>query len=187
MIGDENEEYDIVENIDQFKNSQSGAEVAPAPQENASDDLLPVDDEGMLDPESRSEVEAEKDSHVSESQLSAMVNEMQTIAQGIASLERGFAAKIKYDAGQKETIATLHKELQNYRDGLVFKIMKPILNDLIRLYDDVGRLVDGESGQASADVDRMWRNLNTFQASIEDILNRYGVESYTVSGDDFDG
>ena len=54
MIGDENEEYDIVENIDQFKNSQSGAEVAPAPQENASDDLLPVDDEGMLDPESRS-------------------------------------------------------------------------------------------------------------------------------------
>lgn len=107
------------------------------------------------------------------------------LQQQIEALQRGFESKIKYDASKEKVIDSLHRELQAYREDMHFKILRPILLDLIAMYDDLDSLVKHTQTQepgAESEM-RLRRNLATFIGTIEEILSRYGVEAYSVEGD----
>lgn len=110
--------------------------------------------------------------------LDAIMSAVEAIAQAVSQLRMDFDTKIKYDESKDRTINALHQELQDYRADIVLKHQRPLVNDLISLYDDLGRLVvEGGAAEHLADI----------RADIETILARNGIEAYEMPDDTFDG
>jgi molecular chaperone GrpE (heat shock protein) len=93
-------------------------------------------------------------------------------------LQDSFDAKIRYDEVREQQIAALHQELEEHRRGLYQQILKPVLLDIIGLYDDIAKITatDGPMADDQAFL------LN----SVDEILRRHGVESFACAGDDVD-
>ncbi len=102
-------------------------------------------------------------------------------------LHKDFETKLKYDEAKDRQLDALHKELQAHRDDLYFKILRPVLLDLIAMYDDLHSIARHEDARNPADLSegeiRMRRNLASFVDTIEEILERYGVSAYSEEGD----
>src|SRR5437879_2106397 len=67
---------------------------------------------------------------------------MQQLLTTMQGLKQDFETKVKYDESKERMIDTLHSELQSYREGLHFKILRPLFIDLISLYDDINNITD---------------------------------------------
>ncbi len=109
---------------------------------------------------------------------------VQLLMQEMQRLREDFDTKVKYDASKERMIDSLHRELQTYREGMHFKILRPLFMDLISMYDDLGGLLENilkENGVSR----QMLRNLESFQESIEETLRRNGVEVFSTEGDVF--
>jgi molecular chaperone GrpE len=105
--------------------------------------------------------------------ISTLLVEMQ-------GLKQDFETKIQYDESKDHLIDTLHKELQSYREGLHFKILRPIFIDLISMYDDLHRVRNA----IPSDVESQeLQNLQSFQETIEEILHRNGVDAFVEEED----
>jgi len=107
---------------------------------------------------------------------------MQQILNEIKELRDDFDAKLKYDDGKQQTIDTLHKELEEHRVGLHYKILRPVFLDLIRLYDDLEKMVEGTMMQTELRAGRTLEDLQLLQSQVEEILQRYGAESFRLDG-----
>lgn len=105
--------------------------------------------------------------------LHALYAEMQ-------DLRQDFDTKIKYDASKGQLIDSLHHELQVYREGFHFKILRPLFMDLIAMYDDLCRLI--EDPRLQEEQGFFFRNLQSFLETIEEILLRNGVETFQLDG-----
>lgn len=107
---------------------------------------------------------------------------IQQVLEAIQSLRHDFETKIKYDETKERQITLLHNELQEQRQGLHFRILRPLLLDLIALYDDIAKLLES-TAEESLTANQSRRNLESIQQSIEEMLRRNGVEPFTVEGD----
>jgi len=107
---------------------------------------------------------------------------MQQILNEMKELRDDFDAKLKYDDGKQQTIDTLHKELEEHRVGLHYKILRPVFLDLIRLYDDLEKMVEGTVMQTELRTGRTLEDLQLLQSQVEEILQRYGAESFCLDG-----
>ncbi len=99
-------------------------------------------------------------------------------------LREDFDTKVKYDVSKERMIDSLHRELQSYREGMHFKILRPLFMDLISIHDDLGGLLEHilkENGVSR----QMLRSLESFQESIEETLQRNGVEVFSTEGEVF--
>lgn len=110
----------------------------------------------------------------------ALLTEMQ-------ALRQDFDTKVKYDESKERLIDSLHSELQAYREGLHFKILRPVLIDLIAMYDDLTKSVDIVSTRASGTEGQEMQTLQSFQETVEEILSRNGVATFEVEEDLFLG
>jgi len=111
---------------------------------------------------------------------------IQLLLTEMQELRQDFDTKVKYDESKERQLDSMHRELQMYREGLHFKILRPLFIDLIAVHDDLGKLIDGLSFQATEyELAQMIDNLKSFQATIEDILFRNGVESYCLDSDTY--
>lgn len=121
------------------------------------------------------------------SELSRLLEGLQSLSSKFDSLQQGFDSKIKYDGSKERIIDTLHKELQAYRDDMHFKILRPLFLDLVAMHDDMSSLMREAKGlEAPSDSEaRAWRNLLSFQETVEDILYRHGVDVYKEEGEQF--
>jgi molecular chaperone GrpE len=144
--------------------------------------------------------------------------DIQSLLTDMHLLRKDIQAKMDYDESKQRLIESMHKELQEYREGLHFRILKPILLDLISLYDDMGKLIESSSHQVDSFSTRVFHHLflfrvivydeqlqnpmdlpvvdsssgthsiyhlKLFQESIEEILQRYDVTSFTVESETF--
>ncbi len=115
-----------------------------------------------------------------------LLKTMQSLLAGMQELRQDFDTKLKYDESKERQLDSMHRELQTYREGLHFKILRPLFIDLIAVYDDLGKLIDGLlSKEVAPTLAQMIDNLQSFQDTIEDILNRNGAESYNLDGDTY--
>ncbi len=111
---------------------------------------------------------------------------VQRLVDEMSQLRQDFDTKIKYDASKERQIDSLHQDLQEYRAGLHFRILRPLILDLISMHDDIGRLI--ESTQRSEEMistAQVLNNLASFQTTVEEILQRNGVEAYSLEGETF--
>ena len=96
-----------------------------------------------------------------------------------------FEEKLLHDAEKTRVIDTLHKELQDYREGLHFKIVRPLVIGLIRMYRDMDRLIESMQADPAAYMLQNIDNLRSFQVTIEDLLLNNGVEAFQSDGEIF--
>ncbi|GIL09218.1 MAG: hypothetical protein BroJett033_7290 [Chloroflexota bacterium] len=127
--------------------------------------------------EQRPDAASEPVTELVQQRLDAVVSAVEAIAQSVSQLRMDFDTKIKYDESKDRTINALHQELQDYRADIVLKHQRPLVNDLISLYDDLGRLV-----AAGGAVD----HLADIQSDIETMLARSGIEAYEMPQDTFE-
>lgn len=107
----------------------------------------------------------------------------QALLSEISRLRQDFETKVLYDQSKERIIDSLHKELQQYREGFHFHILRPVLLNLIGLYDDLGMLI--EKLHADAATTHIAQNITIFQDVVEEILNCNGVTSFTVEQETF--
>jgi molecular chaperone GrpE len=123
------------------------------------------------------------------SELDRVLDAIESLARDFQTLQQGFDSKLKYDASKEKIIDALHAELQAYRDGLHFKILRPVFFDLISMHDDLSNIlnynppIEGESET----VGKLCRSLASFQDSIESVLERHGATVINEPGDQFVG
>lgn len=146
----------------------------PAPPSNSATSVAQVANTGMTNNRDTFSLGAE----IIES-IQKLVEEMQT-------LQRDFDTKVKYDESKERQVDSLHRELQTYREGMHFKILRPLFIDLIAIHDDFGKLIESipneEPNSATA---QLIKNLTSFQETIEEVLRRNGVDAFFAEGTQF--
>ena len=103
----------------------------------------------------------------------------------IEALGQAFDREIRAEATREKIVDRLHAELQEYKQGLVLSLLKPVFLDLIQLHDDVGKMAAAGGSGADGESSRPSLAANV-QEGIADILYRQGVEPFTKEGEDFD-
>ena len=95
-----------------------------------------------------------------ETNNTTLIDAVQQLIGTMEQLRQDFDAKIKYDASKERQIDSLHSELQAYRAGLYFKILRPVILDLISMHDDLNRLIEGmPRGESMVSVAQVLKNL----------------------------
>lgn len=95
----------------------------------------------------------------------------------LTDLKESFDSKIRYDEAKERQISALHQELESHRQGLYQQILRPVLTDLVGIYDEVANQSGGEPGAVARE---------SLLETIEVVLERYGVTKYTCEGDGVD-
>jgi len=102
------------------------------------------------------------------------------VANRLDALQAAFEREARAEASREKIVDRLHDELQEYKQDLWLKVMKPVFLDLIQLHDDMGKMADSLEDERAASL------LVDFQAGVEDILYRQGVEPFRVEEERFD-
>ena len=103
------------------------------------------------------------------------------------ALQTLFDREIRAEATREKVVDRLHAELQEYKQGLLLGILRPVFVDLIQLHDDMGKMVAAQAeADAEGEVARLLDLIRGFQQGIEDILYRQGVEPFALEDDAFD-
>jgi molecular chaperone GrpE len=117
--------------------------------------------------------------------LAAIASLGEILTKKLDALQTVFDREIRAEATREKVVDRLHGELQEYKQGLLLGILKPVFVDLIQLHDDMGKMITAQ-GQAEGEVANLLDLIRGFQQGIEDILYRQGVEPFSLEGDAFD-
>jgi molecular chaperone GrpE len=121
------------------------------------------------------------------SEISRTLELIQSLVEGLQALQQSFDSKIKYDTSKERIIDSLHHELQDYREGLHFQILRPIFFDLIGMHDDLTNLLKHNSANMDENdvATKLRRSLISFQETIESVLEHHGVIAFAEVSDRF--
>src|SRR5579859_1071685 len=109
-----------------------------------------------------------------------LVEMAQSLLTEMQELRHDFDTKIKYDETKERQLDTLHKELQTYREGLHFKILRPLFIDLIAMHDDLDKLIEGLSSTENEQMlARMIDNLRSFKRQWKIFLSEMALNFIT--------
>jgi molecular chaperone GrpE len=117
--------------------------------------------------------------------LEGIARDIHSLLSEMTDLRQDFETKVQYDRDKERLIASLHGELQEYREGLHFRILKPVFIDLIIMYDDLGKLIESLMPVDTPFVQQLIQHLILFQESIEETLRRNDVDTFKCEGDVF--
>jgi len=111
-----------------------------------------------------------------------------TVQTGFAGVLRAFEDKLAYDEAKERQINRLHEELQEYKSDLIAKTKQPLIQGLVRLHDDLGRVVESLRKRPAEELtpERFFRSFAGFEDDVELLLAQHGVEPYEMSGEAFE-
>jgi|SRR6185295_5605892 len=111
-----------------------------------------------------------------------------TVAAGLAELLQEIREKAAIDRFREEQIDRLHAELQTYKNDLVSKQARLLIQGIVRLHDDLGRSVTTLRQKPPEELtpETLFRQLADFQEDIELLLGQHGVERFEAPGEEFD-
>ncbi|MEA2560971.1 MAG: molecular chaperone GrpE [Acidobacteriota bacterium] len=118
----------------------------------------------------------------------ALTKLQETVKGGFADLLEQLRDKLIYDRFKEEQIARLHEELQSYKSDLISKPARQLLQGLIRLHDDLGKMAAALRQKPVEELtpERFFQQFAGFQDDLELLLGQNGVEPFQISGDVFD-
>jgi molecular chaperone GrpE len=119
------------------------------------------------------ESELEQDNSGPSRQEAQLLDQVLT---ALAALQESFDAKIRYDEAKERQIAALHAELETHRQGLYQQIRRPLLADLIGIYDEIANQI---AASQSAEAGGMGFLLEL----VEEVLRRNEVTKFACEGD----
>lgn len=111
-----------------------------------------------------------------------------SLLSGFAEVLQEFRDKLALDRFREDQITRLHEELQAYRNDLIARTARQILQGLIRLHDDLGRTTASLRQRPAEELtaERFFQQLAGFQDDVELLLGQHDVERFEVPGEDFD-
>jgi molecular chaperone GrpE len=156
------------------------AVVAPAPAYEAI----------TTEPEIEAGPSCEEAAKLEEDGTSVILGAVETLAETLINrfdrLQAHLDRETRAEATREKVVDRLHAELQEYKQDLLLKMLRPIFLDLIQLHDDGGKMAEAALAEETADPRRWAEIVRGFQQGIEDILYRQGVEPFGEEGDAFD-
>lgn len=110
------------------------------------------------------------------------------IEEGIGRILDTFEEKLKYDTSKQLQVDRLYKELQEYRRDLVAQTISPFLRGIIRLHDDIGRLLSDlkENATEKLSSGHFFGHLEGLQEDVKRVLEQNGVIIYHEAHGTFD-
>jgi len=106
---------------------------------------------------------------------------IELIVEELRELRKLFDSKIRYDEVRESLVQSMSDELAQYRQGFYQALLRPVLLDLVSLYDDITQVIDSaDTPSATAS------SLVFFRDTVEEVLVRNGVEKFTVGDDTLD-
>ncbi len=113
-------------------------------------------------------------------------DQLASIHLAIGNLEQEFQQKLKYDAHKDKIIDALHRELQEYKNELLSRLLRPVFSDIIKVMEDNKKLRSVKLETGEFDFARLRNAFEGALLDLEDLLSRNGVEAFTSEGDIFD-
>ena len=108
------------------------------------------------------------------------------ILAALGHLQESFDAKIRYDEVREHQVTALHEELETHRRGLYQQILQPVLMDLIGIHDEMVKVASDTALQDTNSPGVITAGMTFLLESVEEILLRNGVTSFTCEGDNVD-
>ncbi|HET7232068.1 MAG TPA: nucleotide exchange factor GrpE [Longimicrobium sp.] len=101
---------------------------------------------------------------------------------------QAFGDKLAYDAFKEEQVARLHAELLQHREGMLERVTHPLLNAVIRVHDNLGKVAASLRARPPEELtpERTFRVLDGFREDLELLLSQHGVEPFEPVDDVFD-
>jgi molecular chaperone GrpE len=99
-----------------------------------------------------------------------------------------FNDKFAFDGFKETQVERLHAELQQHREGMLERATRPLLNAVIRVHDDLGKVVASLAARPPEEItpERTFRVLEGFREDLELLLAQHGVEPFEPVDDVFD-
>ncbi|MBW2737705.1 MAG: nucleotide exchange factor GrpE [Deltaproteobacteria bacterium] len=131
--------------------------------------------------------EVSSDTDNSGNYYSAIHHFEKLLKSGFDKILHSFEQKLAYDITKQQQIDSLHSELQKYRTDLIAKTNRPIINGLIRLHDDIGRLVEKLKSCPPEQLNhnRFFKVIDGIQEDIEILLDQNGIITFRESFEEF--
>jgi len=126
--------------------------------------------------------------HGAQAPLDAFAERFELALQrGVEHLAGLFERKLAYDATKQQQVDRLHEELMQHRSGLVARTSRPLVNGVIRLHDDIGKLIQSLRGKSveALPAEKVFTLLQEIQDDIEIILGQNGTSAYREQGSVF--
>lgn len=117
--------------------------------------------------------------------LDARLAPLEGLTRRLDQLQAALDRDARAESTREKVVDRLHAELQQYKDDLLLKVMRPVFVDLIQLHDDMGKMIESR-GDVEGEAARLVEMIRSFQQGIEDILYRQGVEPFRHDDEAFD-
>ena len=118
----------------------------------------------------------------------ASANFEQLIHSAVATILGAFETKLAYDASKQLQIDRLHEELQQLRSNQVARAARPLVHGLIRLHDDMGKLLSIWRVKPASELSaaRFFSTIEGLQEDVEIVLGQNGVVAFRAASTTFD-
>jgi molecular chaperone GrpE (heat shock protein) len=98
-----------------------------------------------------------------------------------------FADKLAYDLSKQHQIDRLHQELQQYKTDLIAKTSRPLINGIIKLYQDIGKTLENLNAKPAVQLTSalFFNRIDDIQDDVNMLLEQHGISQFTEAGEVF--
>jgi molecular chaperone GrpE (heat shock protein) len=113
---------------------------------------------------------------------------LDTLEDLLGLLAKDFETKLKYDEHKEKIIDMLHRELQEYKQDLLKKLVLSFVLDTIKLADDIRKWIAHFKAldPSQRDPIKLFRYLEAIPSDLEDIFHWQGVKPFSSTEGEFD-
>lgn len=113
---------------------------------------------------------------------------MKKFDENIKEMKNEFESKVKYDKHKDKIIDSLHEELQQYKDDLMHKLLRPVITDIIYTIDNNNKTIQAIRNKEKSELEpeKLVHIIEGVSEDLEDVLYRQGVEEFTYQDEKFD-
>ena len=137
--------------------------------------------EEVQEPEEK-EWDEEFDENEEPSAIDSLLENSETLLEQVSALNKKFDQKIKTDIHKAEMFDNMHKELTQYKNGLITQVINNILIDIIQIIDINDKNISLFENQdcSEENYEKIIKILKGISEDLTDVLYRQSVEPYTL-------
>jgi molecular chaperone GrpE len=137
--------------------------------------------EEVQEPEEK-EWDEEFDENEEPSAIDSLLENSETLLEQVSALNKKFDQKIKTDMHKAEMFDNMHKELTQYKNGLITQVINNILIDIIQIIDINDKNISLFKNQdcSEENYEKIIKILKGVSEDLTDVLYRQSVEPYTL-------
>lgn len=110
--------------------------------------------------------------------MEALLTCTREMTEKLASMEELFTKRIMYTDHEEKVLDRMHSELQRYKEDLYFKLIKPILVDVLEMRDSILRMTEMYAAKPEGQQDIPLKTFSNYAYDLQEILEKNGIEIF---------